>query len=118
MNKTQQFHGWAHWALWAAALCAALSRPIGDPEGIRAAALDALEAGKFGEVWAPWYTLHKIVAGLLDWHEHAEAGAPPAGEAPAANGGAANGGAGEAGGAGGHGGGGGVMGDAAAHKAC
>ena len=36
--------------------------------------LDTLERGAFGEVWAPWYTLHKIVAGLLDWHEHAEGG--------------------------------------------
>jgi hypothetical protein len=34
--------------------------------------LDTLEAGQFGDVWAPWYTLHKILAGLLDWHEHAE----------------------------------------------
>ena len=29
--------------------------------------LDTLEAGQFGDVWAPWYTLHKILAGLLDW---------------------------------------------------
>ena len=34
--------------------------------------LDTLEAGDFGKVWAPWYTLHKILAGLLNWHEHAE----------------------------------------------
>ena len=34
--------------------------------------LDTLEAGQFGDVWAPWYTLHKILAGLLDWHAHAE----------------------------------------------
>ena len=33
--------------------------------------LDTLEAGQFGDVWAPWYTLHKILAGLLDWCAHA-----------------------------------------------
>jgi len=31
---------------------------------------DRLAAGK--EVWAPFYTLHKILAGLLDMHEHAQ----------------------------------------------
>jgi len=30
---------------------------------------DRLAAGK--DVWAPFYTLHKILAGLLDMHEHA-----------------------------------------------
>ncbi|GAB6903473.1 beta-L-arabinofuranosidase domain-containing protein [Kineosporia succinea] len=24
----------------------------------------------YGEIWAPWYTTHKIMAGLLDAHEH------------------------------------------------
>lgn len=24
----------------------------------------------YGEIWAPWYTCHKIMAGLLDAHEH------------------------------------------------
>ena len=28
--------------------------------------IDRVEAGK--PVWAPWYTLHKIYAGLLDMH--------------------------------------------------
>ena len=28
-------------------------------------------SGQFGDVWAPWYTLHKILAGLLDWCAHA-----------------------------------------------
>lgn len=31
---------------------------------------DRLEGGHFGEVWAPWYTVHKILAGLLDAHHH------------------------------------------------
>lgn len=35
-----------------------------------AAVLDALERGSFSQVWAPWYTLHKLLAGLLDAHEH------------------------------------------------
>lgn len=30
----------------------------------------------YGEIWAPWYTTHKILAGLLDAHEHA--GSPQA----------------------------------------
>ena len=31
--------------------------------------LDTLDGGDFGAVWAPWYTLHKVLAGLLDVHE-------------------------------------------------
>ncbi|KAL1510549.1 hypothetical protein AB1Y20_006852 [Prymnesium parvum] len=31
---------------------------------------DTLEAGNFADVWAPWYTVHKILAGLLDAHAH------------------------------------------------
>lgn len=34
------------------------------------AVLDTLEKGSFSQVWAPWYTLHKLLAGLLDAHEH------------------------------------------------
>jgi DUF1680 family protein len=30
--------------------------------------IDRVEAGK--TVWAPWYTLHKLLAGLLDMHAH------------------------------------------------
>ena len=36
---------------------------------------DALEGGRFAEVWAPWYTVHKILAGLLDVHTHLDAAA-------------------------------------------
>jgi DUF1680 family protein len=28
------------------------------------------ELAPYGEIWAPWYTCHKIMAGLLDAHEH------------------------------------------------
>ena len=30
--------------------------------------IDRVEQGK--PVWAPWYTLHKIMAGLLDANQH------------------------------------------------
>ena len=33
-----------------------------------ASVLDALEAGRLSEVWAPYYTLHKILQGFLDVH--------------------------------------------------
>ena len=32
---------------------------------------DKLEKDPFNGVWAPYYTIHKIMAGLLDAHEHA-----------------------------------------------
>ena len=35
-----------------------------------ATVLDVLERGDFSTVWAPWYTLHKILAGLVDVHLH------------------------------------------------
>ena len=41
------------------------------------AVFDALEGGRFAEVWAPWYTVHKILAGLLDAHTQL-AGTPKA----------------------------------------
>ena len=35
--------------------------------------LDELEEGHFSAVWAPWYTVHKILAGLIDVHVHVHA---------------------------------------------
>jgi DUF1680 family protein len=37
---------------------------------------DTLETVIFDRVWAPYYTIHKIMAGLLDAHDHA--GSPEA----------------------------------------
>ena len=37
--------------------------------------LDRLDAHNKTQVWAPYYTLHKIMAGLLDQHSHAGNGA-------------------------------------------
>ncbi len=53
------------------ALCQATSPAAGFHEGYLSAFpesfIDRVEARK--DVWAPWYTLHKIMAGLLDAHQ-------------------------------------------------
>ena len=59
-----------------------------------AVVLDTLEAGDFAAVWAPLYTLHKILAGLLDVHQLIEM--PTAGDEAAGAGAADVGAAGAA----------------------
>ncbi|MDI6105742.1 glycoside hydrolase family 127 protein [Actinoplanes sp. NEAU-A12] len=46
------------------ALC---QRPNGYLSAYPESFIDRLETGQ--QVWAPYYTLHKIVQGLLDWHQ-------------------------------------------------
>jgi len=54
------------------AVCQAAARRQGFHAGYLAAFpesfFDRVDAGK--KVWAPWYTMHKIMAGLLDAHEN------------------------------------------------
>ncbi|MEU4625888.1 beta-L-arabinofuranosidase domain-containing protein [Actinoplanes sp. NPDC023801] len=47
------------------ALC---QRPNGFLSAYPESFIDRVETGQ--QVWAPYYTLHKIVQGLLDWHLH------------------------------------------------